>query len=56
MVSLSLKLEVLLFLLHLIFSFIYFFAAPVAYGSSWAMDRIQAIAATYGRAAAMPDP
>lgn len=36
--------------------FFFLMAAPLAHGSSWAMDRIQAIAATYGRAAAMPDP
>ena len=33
-----------------------FMAAPGAHGSSWARDRIQAAAATYAKAVAMPDP
>ena len=41
---------------HFFFFFSPFSAAPVAYESSQARDQIQARAATFATAAAMPDP
>ena len=35
---------------------IFFMAAPVVYGSSWARDRFRAAAVTYDATVAMPDP
>jgi len=42
-----------------LFSFIFillFYGSPASHGSSWARDRIQAVAATYATAVKTPDP
>ena len=39
-----------------VFVFFFFLAAPMAYGSPWAMDQIQAPPMTYATAVAMQDP
>ena len=39
-----------------VFILFFFLATPMAYGRSQARDQIQAAAATYATAAAMPDP
>ena len=35
---------------------LFVFAAPMAFGNSWARDQIKAVAATYATAVAMLDP
>ena len=42
--------------IYFIYVFIIFMVTPVAYGSSWARDGIQATAASYTAGAEPPDP